>query len=232
MNIYLRYNFAMKRIFIYIVSTISVCLLFFTTVYAADENVRFMRNDHDVLMIGEISSLDENKMVIDAVDFIVSEGNMWPEHEQLRPKTATVTNVSSLQHLERIRDLKAGDYVIASLNKEGDVFSIAWGLYQVDALDYKTLNVIANDAETSAVFTDFVNSGGTHIEFSNQGNKVTREEDGKEIIVYEKAETSVSDSENNMTEGMSPNAPILITAGAIIVIAVTAVFLKKKQKKK
>jgi len=40
--------------------------------YGADALYRFTHNDHDTLIIGKITELTENTMVIQAVDYIVS----------------------------------------------------------------------------------------------------------------------------------------------------------------
>lgn len=154
-----------------------------SAVFAADSEYRFTHNDHDTLIIGEITSITNSKIEIKASDYIVSTKhlNEGDKKEQLRPETAIIP-VSSHFNTDK---LNIGDYVIASLNKKGNEFEVAWGIHRIDSTDYETLNVLVDySLKTSAVYTDFVNSGGAYNEFSFANNTVIRVHDGIETIIY------------------------------------------------
>ena len=200
----------MKKVFMSMVIILGVSLMFNTTVFGASADYRFMHNDHDTLIIGEITELTSKKMVIRAADYVVSKSYMSLNDEAkklLRPKTATI---AATELPKRFDTAAVGDYVLASLDKENDkkdnIFNIKWGLFKVDSLDYKTLKVEASSEEMSAIYTDFVNSGGVHTIFTSHGNRVTRNgENGKEIVVYEeKSNATISGEKDNSEISESP----------------------------
>jgi len=152
----------------------------YTIIFAASPDYRFIHNDHDTLIIGEVMEMDDNFMIIRAEKHIVSSSSIDDSREQLTPQVATVNVITG----NWFDDKSVGDYVIASLNKNGDMFDVAWGIYLVDSLDYKTLEVITFSPDISAVFTDFVNSDGIYTTFSFYENSVIRYYQGESTVIY------------------------------------------------
>jgi hypothetical protein len=168
------------------ITTISLILtlMISTSVFAADAHYRFMHNDHDTLVIGEVVEVNQQQFIIQVADTIVSakDLNANAPREQIRPEIAEVL------HSDRTRGaFSEGDLVIASLNRDGDGFSVLWGIYTVSSLDAGTLTVETGISEISAMLTDFVNSGGRFTNFSIDGNlgRVIRHYGDADIVIYD-----------------------------------------------
>lgn len=153
-----------------------------TTALGADADHRFMHNDHDTLIIGKIIEMDDNELVIQAADFVVSANDLDRNNirKQLRPEIARVLQCGWTRGAFQV-----GDYVIASLIQVDDMFGVAWGIYIVDSLDYQTLTVETLSSEFSAMYTDFVNSGGRFTTFSIAQGRVVRRYGNTEIVIYD-----------------------------------------------
>jgi len=178
----------MRRLSVVTLMVIAVTMLS-TAVHGGTPCAHFTGNRHDTLLIGEIIASSDEVLIIRSTGFIVSAGTriqdghgryMPSDREiarnlrreaarQLRPEVAVV----SINHPGEwwpawASNLSVGEYVIASLNRyqEGDRqiadrFVVAWGIYRVDSLDYRTLKVDAMCfAGTYDYFTRFVNSRG------------------------------------------------------------------------
>lgn len=174
----------MRIIYKNIIALAAVSLLFGAAVFGADNEYRFTHNDHDTLIIGEITEIDGENATVRASDYIVSSKdlNVNAKKKQLRPGTA---RVSGLLENDSIKNAKVGDYVLVSLNKAGSGYVVANGAFPVDSLDYKTLKVTAYSGATSAMLSDFVNSGGAHTEFAFSSGEVIRSYDGVDTVIYQ-----------------------------------------------
>ena len=168
----------MRGIFSLAVVIIVVLAMPSITVFGASQCHRFTHNDHDTLLLGEITALADDTMVIKPTGFIVSAGDNTHDTRsqrriasqlreetarQVRPDEAVVHRTAQGWWWPWPAEFSVGDYVIASLNinPEGDGFVIAHGIYIVDALDYQTLTVSAgNFLDLSERYTAFVNSRG------------------------------------------------------------------------
>ena len=172
----------MKHIFKIITIAILVIAMQGTVVFGADLNYRFMHNDHDTLVIGEITEINDT-IIIDVADFVVSSQdlNANAARPQMRPEIVEV-NAGDL-----LNAFGVGDFVIASLNSDGDMFTVAWGIFSVSSLDTKTLEVFAGDVFSSAMLTDFVNSEGRFTNFSVDGSlgRVIRHYGDADIVIYD-----------------------------------------------
>ena len=158
-----------------------------STVLAGTPCAHFTHNRHDTLLVGEIIAVGDEVVVIKPAGFIISAGRNFQDGagnyirsdrevardlrreavRQLRPEIAVVFTASPAGwpawRTQWVGEFQVGDYVIASLdtNPEGYGFVVAWGLYRVDSLDYRTLRVDARCfAGTYDFYTDFVNSRG------------------------------------------------------------------------
>lgn len=193
-------------------------IIFFSltlTAFAIGPEDNIMRNDHDTLLIGVITAMDDDEVVIESVDFIVSayDLNEGDGQRQLEPEEVIVANDAWAD------DFYVDDYVLASLNQEGDQFTIAWGVYRierVDVLDWQAWEVETDDELTSIILSDFVNHEGQYTYGVMQDGTVIRYQDDAEIIVYDpeppttiQPRTEEDDTEEDDTE--EDNAPEEVT---------------------
>ena len=162
-------------------------ILFFVssiTAFGIDPNDNIMRNDHDTLLIGEIISMDDDEVVIEAMEYIVSAYDLIEDEarRQLRPRTVRVVDDAWMD------DFYIGDYVLASLNQEGSQFVVAWGIYpirKVYELDWEVWRVEARDELTSIILSDFVNQEGRYMYSVKQDGTVVRHQGDADIIIYD-----------------------------------------------
>ena len=155
-----------------------------TAVFGGTPCAHFTHNRHDTLLIGEIIAIGDEVLVIRPAGFIVSAGTRHQDGagnyirsdrevarylrreaaRLLRPELAVVyINYPNQWWPTWAARLRVGEYVIASLNlnQESDGFSVAWGIYRIDSLDYRTLRVDAVCfAGSYDYYTEFVNSRG------------------------------------------------------------------------
>jgi len=163
--------FAFKALCIMLTYLVLISVFMPTVIFAGTVCARFTHNDHDTLILGEIVFVDDTEMVIQSAGFIISAGqdprdnlNRYLRQEaarQVRPPMARVTLPEWFQLGGFDVGFVVGDYVIASLNIEGDGFTMAWGIHRVDSLDYRTISMVETlSPEISELYTDFVNSRG------------------------------------------------------------------------
>lgn len=170
----------------FIALALIVVSILYTGVYAADALYRFMHNDHDALVIGEIISIDENNVKVQVEKCIISAKDLNKSAVKKQLKLTEANVASSFKYgffYDEQDSSKAnpsvGDYVILSLIKSGSSFKIAWGAYKVDSLDYKNLSVVLPENASmsskmdAAAIKAFVNSNGKITEFSFDGDTKT-----------------------------------------------------------
>ena len=176
---------AVRSILRIILVTISMFFVFNSSASGACCCWRFMHNDHDTLLIGEIIQIisgdNDVELIIRATSFIVSANSLHRNSvsRQIWPELARVGNIR-LDH-----SLAVGDYVIASLNwhESENHFRVAWGLYPVDSLNFQTLTISPNNpSNTSEMHTDFVNSGGHGGQVIFAGEEITNGHDLVSVI--------------------------------------------------
>ena len=202
----------MRRALKSILSIVLICLMLNPLALGASDCWRFMSNDHDTLLIGEIIQItaeDESvELTIQATSFIVSETSFVGDERrfarrQLQPEIARVVNI-------RPDRFYVGDYVLASLNRDGNRFRVAWGLFHVDSLDYQTLTINPeNRPELWERHTAFVNSGGGY---------------GGEVIFATDARTLGQ----AFLHWINEHSFYIFTLLAIILIPLVAIWLGKK----
>lgn len=163
------------------------------TAVAADAMYRFVHNDHDALVIGEVTEVKGSEITIDVKDQIISSRHInvgSPKNQISIEGTIKVTNINQY-HLFYDTDIfpQAGDYVLVSINKNGRSYTNAWGSYKVDSTDYETLNVLYPEKASKYVRMDaaavklFVNSNGEKTDFAFDGPAGIVYSDGE--IIYD-----------------------------------------------
>jgi hypothetical protein len=189
-------------------------------VYAADALYRFMHNDHDALVIGEIISADENAVKVRVEKSIISgkDLNISSAKKQLKLVEAEIVSPFSYnlfynEEGSSINSPTVGDYVLLSLKKYGAGFEIAWGAYKVDGLDYKDLSVVLPENRDvwsqmeAAAIKAFVNSNGKITEFSFDGDTKTVRAGEEQTVIFdgddEDTEDAVPEDTINMQEDIN-----------------------------
>lgn len=222
------------------------------TVFAADALCRFMHNDHDALIIGEITKVNGNTINVSVLKSISSAKDLRANEpkKQLNIKSAIITGVNGYAFYYKDIEVpiitpKVGDYVLASLVKKNNAFSVAWGLYKVDKTDYKTLSILYPDYISTyskmdaAAIKAFVNSDGKLTEFAFDGDTgtVISQEDG--TVIYDGSKTKqiennvVASTTSNTSKTSSENTLkniIAIATICVFVIIGIVIFIRKKKK--
>ena len=218
----------MKKI---IITTIMMILLISCKVYAGDMLYRFTHNDHDVLVLGTITQIDEQKIKADVHNTLVSTTymNQIDKKVQLNPDKVTIDISNMMLDL----NLNVGDYILASLDKTLLDYKIANGLYKVDSLDIRTLNIICDeDDKTSDVLAVeyFVHSNGSINGFVFEQDSVKFvDPDGNEVELFdssdERYEETIELEDQKILEQVKAKSyddamvvTIILTAGIMLVI--------------
>lgn len=181
----------MKNIILTIL-VIAVIVLSPFSAYAADPVYRLMHNDHDALIIGEVSSVENNFCAIAVSDTVINVKG-W-DLPQIRPEIVLIP-LDTFYYIGFDDKLpQVGDYLLASVyqkNKSKNIFDIIHGAYCVDALDKSNLSIIIpNDATDglkmdAAMIKCFINSDGEYSEYSIDGIEARLDlDDGSHISIY------------------------------------------------
>ncbi len=214
---------------------------------AADGDYRLMHNDHDALIIGEITKITEDEMLVQVEKQIINLTG-WMKKQATISDTIVIDRINYYRFYDGSEEGRPnkGDYILASLDKTPGGFKDAWGIYKVDSKDYKILSVIIPKETassylnlTSTAINRFINSDGKDSEFSYDGNKLYL---GEELIyeykgeIVDKKVTSTGDKELNTINtytGMNlndkenlsnKNTLAYIFAGALIIILCAFVY--------
>lgn len=183
----------------------------YSAVYAADALYRFMHNDHDALIIGEIVSVDNNNLKVHVEKNIISgkELNQSSPKKQIKLAEAKIVSPFNYgffynENSSSIVNPSVGDYVLLSLEKSATGFKIAWGAYKVDSLDYKNLSVVLPENPAiwsqmdAAAIKAFVNSDGKITKFSFDGDTKTVRAGEEGTVIFEGNDepTNISEDTN------------------------------------
>lgn len=178
----------MKNKIIMLLTLFIMCITFNLNVEAADSYYRFTHNDHDVLVLGEVESVDDTLINVNVKETIVSPDNF----EGKEPIKQLELNEGSKVAIKKDSiyldvTFSTGDFILASLNKDGDYFNNANGIYKVTSLDKKTLEVAepTNHIIGNKIIEKFVNTEGkiTNM-FFDDDRAYYRDENGNEIDIY------------------------------------------------
>lgn len=186
----------MKRNLIVLI-LVTIVFFNYNEAFAADALYRLMHNDHDALVLGEVTEVLENGIKINVVHQIISSQdlNVSSQKKQIPLKgTVTIKGIKEYAFFRGINTTESspqkGDYLLVSIVKKGVSYTNQWGIYKVDSKDYSSLNVLypkeafkGNKMDASAIKT-FVNSNGTINDFSFDHNTGKVYSNGK--VVYEK----------------------------------------------
>lgn len=226
----------MKKICTFVLSLILVLSLS-VTACAVDAVYRFTHNDHDCLIVGTITSIDENKIKADVQSTIVSTGylNVIDKKVQLNPQKVTI----DISNYTFGFELAVGDHIIASLDKTLLDWTIANGIYKVNSLDPAILKIEADPKTPEMIAIEyFINSNGSINNFVFEEDKVLFEDgNGDTVEIFSKGdegyyETVILSETSDKQQALAKNyddamvVAILLTSGIMIVI----VLIKSRQK--
>ena len=149
---------------------------------AGDQEVLLMDNNHDALIIGEITEITEDGMLVQVEKQIINpeggsrkqihlDGSVYIDKIDYYRFYIIVSEDSQPQK---------GDYILASLDKRGAGFKDAQGIYKVNSKDYKSLSLVIPEHQklnsysnlTIAALNRFVNSDGMDCDFSYRENSL------------------------------------------------------------
>lgn len=205
-----------------IILSLTFVIILLSTSYAADSLYRFTHNDQDMLIIGQVESIDKKTISVKVLDRVVSKSdlNISKKKEQLVVDNATIKRDSIYADIT----FNTGDYILASLNKEGNSFVNANGVYKVDSANKSTLVILEPNtsvADNKAVEC-FIHSDGTITEFYFEYDKAAyRDENGNEIVVYDSDNSTEILSTTISTTNMNDDTIIDIEDGKIVEKKVT-----------
>ncbi|MDD4569122.1 MAG: hypothetical protein PHE70_03215 [Tepidanaerobacteraceae bacterium] len=178
--------------------------------YAADALYRFMHNDHDALIIGEITHMDETGAKVKIAKGIVSAKNLNKNHpkKQLKLSEAKILMPFSYQGFYNedgscTVDPCVGDHVLLSLKKDGNNFKVAWGAYKVDSLDYEILSIILPENSRlwsrmeAAAIKAFINSDGQITEFAFDRDSKTVYAGEEKVVIFKE---NTDEGENTLQD--------------------------------
>lgn len=149
------------------------------TVFAADALYRFMNNDQDALIVGQIKNIEDEYMNVEVSRQIMTPLNRIISilkrraflNEDDNIKVEKVNTYSNFDENNENGKLEEGDYIIASMNKEDSHFKVVWGIYKLTSNNMKKLDVIyPNESKDTAMeaysIEVFINSNGRKKDFS------------------------------------------------------------------
>lgn len=205
---------------------------------------RFMHNDHDALVLGEVIEVTENGVTVKVEKQIISSKDLNSSSPKKQISIKGTIKIGGIKEYAFFNGTNAvensprkGDYVLVSVIKKGDSYMNEWGVYKVDSKDYSTLNVLfpkdaSQDSKmNAAAIKTFINSDGTINDFSFDGNTGKVYSNNK-VIYEEKAENNESTvNENNTTSRSNGNMPLFVIIGIILIGGIIGVYAMKKKKK-
>jgi hypothetical protein len=205
-----------------IILIISVLLMLCGIAYAADQLYRFRHNDHDALIIGEITHMDETGAKVKVAKGIVSAKNLNENHpkKQLKLSEANIIMPFGYEGFYNedgscTVDPCVGDYVLLSLDKDGNNFKVAWGAYKVDSLDYEILSIILPESSRlwsrmeAAAIKAFINSDGQITEFAFDKDAKTVYAGEEKVVIFKE---NTDEGENTLGDEEKTTAPIIGSA--------------------
>lgn len=240
----------MKRIVSII--CISLLVLFHVqTVYAKDQkdaNWYMWHGDQDALILGTITNVDGSTISLQVEKRLSGKGVIDETFRQIPDDEIadhiTIKDCGSYQmsYHQKVQP-EEGDFIIVSLEKEGDIWVAKWEPFEVSSVDYQSAEFLPIEKENGLSFawTTFLRTDGRMNDFTfaeqKDGAKVIGRgvfDDGKliEEVIYE---TSNVDFETRVTFVKSiPGIVFLVCIIAILisVISLIVIVIKKICKRK
>lgn len=222
----------------------AIAFFSYNTVFAADALYRFMHNDHDALVLGEVTEVLENGVKINVVHQIISSQdlNESSPKKQISLKGAiTVEGVDKYAFFRGENNAETspqkGDYVLVSIIKKRNKYINEWGIYKVNSKDYRSLNVLYPKEASEGTKMDaiaietFVNSNGTIHNFSFDGNagKVY----SNDTIIYENNAEDNENIESGDVVSLHANKNIFlyVLIGIIFIGVIIGAYVIRKRKR-
>jgi len=153
---------------------IALIIMLSTQLISGDSVVKnLMKGDQGLLIVGQI--IEEDDFNFEVIIEHVLQGK-----ELKRIKVEKGFNYSFLNVEPKVHDI-----CLMSLDYDSGSYKIKNGVYKTDCIDYKTLNIIADQTESYAVAVKlFVNSNGRISEFTFKDKSVYYKNlDGTTVVI-------------------------------------------------
>lgn len=178
-----------KNIF-FLLLTISLCtFLIAPAAYACDAlGCLFGGHKQDTLILGEVVAVSGDLRGVKII-FV------FPQNTISSLKEREIIDVRNFKNPVNLTDQEAqmitvGKKFVMSLNKTGNFYIPAWGVYAVTGTTYSDAQLIKNTTDEDAALQIFINSGGIEKDFwftTEKGvNKAYMSKDGSDIEIYPK----------------------------------------------
>jgi hypothetical protein len=154
----------LHRIRALVLSITSAIAIVASSVLAGDPLASITQGDQYSLAVGTVVSIEGNTIEFEPGAIILGDS---------LPSRISVLVREEFGHRE-VPGLAANDYVVLSLNKQTDLYYVAWGLFKATSLDAASLKITDGTLLPSdhAALQWFVNSGGTEDYFVFHGRMV------------------------------------------------------------
>ncbi len=223
----------MKRI----IKTICIGILVLfnlQTIYAKDQkdaNWYMWRGDQDALILGTITNVDGSTISVQVEKRLSGKGVIDDTFRQIPDDKIEdhiiIKDFGSYQmsYHQKVQP-EEGDFIIVSLEKEGDIWEAKWEPFEVSSADYQSTEFLPIEKENGLSFawTTFIRTDGKMNDFTfaeqEDGEKVIGRgvfDDGKMIeeVIYE---TSNVKFETKAT--LVKNIP-----GTVFLVGIIAIFI-------
>jgi hypothetical protein len=155
------------------------------TVYACDPLACLTYgNKQDALILGEVVSTTENSWDL-KINFVFPQNKIrsLEKGDQITVNSfAVIVNLTN----EEAKEITAGKKYLMSLNKDGDIYTPAWGIHEIIGTTYSDAQLVKNRSGDDAALQIFINSGGTEKNFYFTGNTAfwRPKDGGKDIQIF------------------------------------------------
>lgn len=166
----------MRKVRVILILIIVMALTATCPAFAADLLWRLTHDDQDSLVIGEVEKVDGNTLEV-KVAYVISG----------KPTKPSIKVEVKEWDFQRVGQVRPGDKLVLSLDKNVFTYSVKYGIYKVSSLDYQTLKIIAPTkfAGDMAAFQWYINSGGKENDFYfKEGVVFVRDKSGTSRQIY------------------------------------------------
>lgn len=184
----------------------------------ADE-VESFKKDQDAIIVGQLVEKKDGRFKVDVLKVVSGK---------VRSDSILVSDDFNYGWGEAKPALN--DYCVMSLKRVGGFYKKAWGIFQADSGDYRTLKLLAFNSKSPGLSADlaciewYVNSGGTEKDFSfENSNAFVKRPNGEVCQIYPKADfnyapTTTADLDNEDLKSGLNLGQVLIGAAAVVAV--------------
>lgn len=172
-----------------------------------DENWYMWHGNQDALVLGEITEIEDTLVHMHVQKRLSGKGIIDDSFRQI-PDEYIADNIVikdvenyKMSYFGNIKP-EIGDYIVVSIDREGDIWSANWPPFEVNSMEYENVEFLPQNQENGLSFAwnTFVRTDGKMNDFmfvkTEDGEQVIGRgvfDDGKEVeeIIYESATTDL-----------------------------------------